>query len=306
MKPSFWLEKRREARLHAFGLALGLALAIGFHLAVLWGTRVDYRPALENARIRRVLLARPYRPAPPPPPPKPTPKPSAGTGAGADRLSSSPLPAKSSQPSDDETSARGTEAVGGERFQRGVVEKERGQEGAPVAQEANADAEVGSPPPPPPDEWELVLAELQARGKSLRAQGAAGDDLFASAAGAARKATGVGGTAGEGEEGFLDPRIRMNVVSYPSTTIDAAYPPIPYPDLRFQKRELQAGICRVYYRVWVDGAGRIVRRQIKTPTTAAERERYAAFVEAVTANVDTWPFERVEAEVHVDVLFEIE
>jgi hypothetical protein len=81
---------------------------------------------------------------------------------------------------------------------------------------------------------------------------------------------------------------------------------VRYPDLRVHRRELTAGICRVYYRVWTDDAGRIVRTQVKTPESQEDLRRYAAFVDAVKAAVADWPFPRGAAEVHVDVLFEIE
>ena len=116
---------------------------------------------------------------------------------------------------------------------------------------------------------------------------------------------GAGGQDGDGE-GYLDSRIRMTVVSYPPTSIEADRPAIPYPDLRFRRAQLQKGTCRVWYRVWTDGRGEIVRTQVKTPATKEERELYAEFVTQVEESVAEWPFPRQEAEVHIDVFFQIE
>jgi len=45
---------------------------------------------------------------------------------------------------------------------------------------------------------------------------------------------------------------------------------------------------------------------MKIPENVEDQKRYAPFVQAVTESVKDWPFELKVAEVHVDVLFEIE
>ncbi|MBI5018062.1 MAG: hypothetical protein HZB55_21565 [Deltaproteobacteria bacterium] len=172
------------------------------------------------------------------------------------------------------------------------------------------------------DEWSALLADLAARGKTLTAKQldeqrrAAGAAKNRSAGAGGDDASGRGGSGGRGSgrasgsgtdpDGFLDPRVRITVVSYPATSLDDRHPAIAYPDLRFHRRQLKAGICRVYVRVWTDGAGRVTRTQIKTPETEDAQQLYAPFVNAVTQAVAEWPFDRRAAEVHVDVLFEIE
>ena len=294
MGPPSGLEARRDARLRRFGLGLGLVLAAGIHAAFLWGPRVTYRPALEQARIRRVLVARPYRPPPPPPKPERTPAPEPGPGRSeaGPATESAPRPTPAPEPP-----APAPVVKAPPRAAPMVPDSPRAAAVAAPDRAGGAPAEAAAVPR---DEWTALLAELQARGRALRQATAAPE--ASTAAGQGENDPG----AGSGTEGYLDPRIRVTVVSYPPTGIEEVHPPIPYPDLRFHRSQLQAGICRVWYRVWTDRQGRIVRRQLKAPASAADRRRYAPFVEAVTRSVEEWPFDAREAEIHVDVLFEIE
>jgi len=295
----FGVERRQEARLHRFGLALGVVLAVAFHAALFWGPRVRYRPVLEEARVRRVLVAHPYQAAPPPPPPErvqteasPRP-PAAAVPPGEVRAATAAPRAAAASPPEG----------GGEEVRLGLAEPTTADRGRTAAAMPRPDAAPGKAQPAGPDEWTAVLAELRSRGASLAEQGHHRKDLARESAGGR---SGEAREAGEEGNGYLDPRIRATVASYPPTSVEMAHPPIPYPDLRFHRKQLQAGICRVYYRVWTDGRGRVVRFQLKYPTTREEEERYAPFVQAVREAVDQWPFDRTEAEVHVDVLFEIE
>ncbi len=293
------LETRRDARLRRFGLGLGLVLAAGIHAALLWGPRVTYRPALEQARIRRVLVARPYRPPPPPPRHERRPAPEPGRGRSRPEARPAPKPAPPPRPAPAPEPPAPAPAV-----QAPPPAAPAAMPESPRSAAVEAPDRAGGAPteaaPVPADEWTALLAELQARGRAL--QQAMGAPETSGVAGAGAGDPG----AGSGAEGYLDPRIRVTVVSYPPTGIEEAHPPIPYPDLRFHRSQLQAGICRVWYRVWTDRQGRIVRRQLKAPASAADRRRYAPFVEAVTRSVEEWPFDAREAEIHVDVLFEIE
>ncbi|WP_025321260.1 hypothetical protein [Deferrisoma camini] len=295
----------RDARLHRFGIALGLVLALGVHALLLWGPDVSYRPVLERARIRRVMRVRPY--VPPPPRPEPPPRPGTGAAKPAPAPRPAPTPARAAPAPAASLPAPAPGPPAGVQPRPGLPEPQVRRPGAPVA-ESRAEPRPPAPPrpaqvapEPQPDEWSAVLAELEARRRALGAdQGAASGEQEAVGAGPG------GAGAGPGEEGYLDPRIRVTVVSYPPTSIEELHPPISYPDLRFHRRELQKGICRVWYRVWTDRTGRIVKTQLKAPASREEQELYAPFVDAVVKSVESWPFERREAEIHVDVLFEIE
>jgi len=142
-------------------------------------------------------------------------------------------------------------------------------------------------------------AELEELGEALGSGVEEGDDLGS-------LGEGLGAGDGDGEGAYLDPRINLTVVSYPKTSIEDAFLEIEYPDLRFTRKQLQSGICRVYYRVWTDKMGRIVRDQLKTPSTREDLEKYSVFVDAVKSSVEYWVFDKVEADIHIDVLFEIE
>ncbi len=282
------LERRKDARLHRFGLGLGVLVAVVVHLAVLWGPRVSYRPVLEQARVRRVLVAQPYRPAPPPEPPAEVPGPAAKTAT-------APEPAAKPAPEPEAAPPPAPAAEAGAAARDAVVERPRTDRSVPAA--AQAEPAPRAEAAPAPDEWSAVMAQIEQRRQALE---------VARAEAASPAAAGGSAGSGEGREGFLDPRIRVTVVSYPPTDIETGHPPIPYPDLRFHRNQLEAGICRVWYRVWTDATGTVVRSQLKAPAGEADRARYAPFIEAVRTSVATWPFERRKAEIHIDALFEIE
>lgn len=287
-------QRRRDLRLQRFGLGLGLLLALAFHAALLWGPQVSYRPVLEEARVRRVLVAQPYRPAlHPPAQPMPPAQPDQAQSAPAAPTLAAEL-ARVPVPSP-------TPPVpgGGDRVREGTTAPALAETGLSVAAAPRGARAPGRAPAGSPDEWAALLAELQARGQEIAAQ-----DALHRAESETATAQPAGREAGKG--GYLDPRIRTKVVSYPPTSVETSHPPIPYPDLRFHREELQAGICRVWYRVWTDRTGRVVKSQLKAPSTRADLARYAPFVKAVEESVAQWPFDRAEAEVHIDVLFEIE
>lgn len=107
-------------------------------------------------------------------------------------------------------------------------------------------------------------------------------------------------------DNYLDSRIRMQVVSYPPSAIENSYTPISYPDLKLKRSQMKAGICRVYLRLYIDKQGRLSKTEVKTPATKEELEIYEPFVTKVKDSVFNWNFEPREAQVHVDVLFEIQ
>ncbi|MDF1553587.1 MAG: hypothetical protein P1P84_11025 [Deferrisomatales bacterium] len=291
MNSGYLLLRRREARLRRFGLALGVLLALVFHLALFWGPKVGYRPVLEQARVRRVLVARPYEPMPPPPPPQPVPRAEAPAPA-------APTPAPKVEVPPPRTAPAPRVAPEPEPPPRAARVPETVPDAARVAPKTDQDA------------WSSLLASLEGRKEDIavtRAARRAELEAQAAAMGAAGARSGVGGRGEEGDgDGYLDSRIRMTVVSYPPSSIEEGFPRIPYPDLRFRRAQLEKGTCRVWYRVWIDGSGKIVRTQLKTPDTEAERKLYAEFVTQVEQSVAEWPFPRQEAEVHIDVFFQIE
>lgn len=150
--------------------------------------------------------------------------------------------------------------------------------------------------------WQGVLAELEEKQRDLNTE----EKQWVKPAIKLKTATASAEPVQTGNaDDVMDPRIRLNIVSYPPSGIEQYQAAIPYPKLKVRRRELTEGICRVYYRVWTDGRGKVVRRELKTPATPEEKKLYAQFVEAVTKDVETWPFDRVAADIHVDVLFDL-
>jgi len=301
---SYLLLRRREARLRRFGLALGGVVALLAHLVLFWGPRVDYRPVLEQVRVQRVLVARPYQPTPPPPPPPPPPTvprpppPTPGLAPPPPVAAPAPAPMPAAVAQPDAAAAP----------QRKVADVPATDTKEARARPKGADDATLAPAPAQPDDWRNLLASLEGRQADIREKWQERKaEIEAQSAAVSPHDTQWGREgAEEAGDGFLDSRIRMTVVSYPPTAIENEYPAIPYPDLRFRRSQLEKGTCRVWYRVWVDGRGEIVRTQLKTPATEAERTLYAEFVTQVEQSVAEWPFPRQEAEVHIDVFFQIE
>lgn len=335
---------QKEARYGRFGLWLGVAIAIAFHLALFAVPTPRFLQKSED-QTQRGIIARTYRP-------QPLASPGAGTGSSAraarpseehgGRLEAAPqadlAPVRESRAQvglapenavgEDTASAgktRGGEQVGleGGAYKKGEHDDAQSQVatglghtgpgGRGIGHDIGAGASdgIGADNAARPTtetktatDWDRMLAllenkreELSTRETMMRAEREKQTQV------ASKKTTGV---AKEAEEGFLDSRIRINVVSYPSTTIERNFPAIRYPDLRFKRNQMEAGICRVYLRVWTDSAGRITRTELKTPTTRAEEVKYEPFITAVKTGVAEWPFQQTETQVHVDVLFEIQ
>jgi hypothetical protein len=168
--------------------------------------------------------------------------------------------------------------------------------------EGGGNADPRSAPDARGEAWQGVLAELEEKQRDLSSE----EKHWTKPAIKLKAASGGAEPVKIGNaEDVMDPRIRLNVVSYPPSGIEQYQATIPYPKLKVRRRELTEGICRVYYRVWTDGRGKVVKRELKTPATPEEKKLYAQFVEAVTKEVETWPFDRVAAEIHVDVLFDL-
>ena len=119
--------------------------------------------------------------------------------------------------------------------------------------------------------------------------------------------TGTGGGAGPGSGGgggYLDPRVRMVVTSYPPTGIEKRYTPVRYPEIRVKKHEYVAGWWNVYLQIRTDRNGNAVRTSVLRPETDGALERI--FVAQVRREVAGWTFDPQEAEINVDVRFYVE
>jgi len=133
------------------------------------------------------------------------------------------------------------------------------------------------------------------RGGSGTAQGGG------SGTGSRRKATGVEAPG----EGGLDRRVQMVVKSYPPTSIEQYFDPIPYPGVIIRRSNFQQGWCQVYLIVDVDGGGEVAHIAVERPHQES-RAQFEALLRAVESAVRSWDYDKVKAEVHVDVRFYVE
>jgi len=113
---------------------------------------------------------------------------------------------------------------------------------------------------------------------------------------------GDGGT-GKGS-GYMDPRVKVVVTSYPPTGIEQRYTQVPYPDRKVKAHQATSGWWNVYVQIRTDAAGKVARRIVLRPETDGPLERI--FVEQVNKEIDKWSFDRKEAEINVDVRFYVE
>jgi hypothetical protein len=124
--------------------------------------------------------------------------------------------------------------------------------------------------------------------------------------GAGRGGGGKGalGGKGSGGSGYLDPRVRMVVTSYPSTGIDRRYTVVPYPEIKVKKSEYTSGWWNVYIEILTDANGNITKYDVLRPETGGALEKL--FVEQVRKEIARWSFDPTPAEIHVDVRFHVE
>jgi hypothetical protein len=112
-------------------------------------------------------------------------------------------------------------------------------------------------------------------------------------------------TAAVQEDGGLDRRVQMVVKSYPPTEIEQDFEPIPYPEVIIRKSNFQQGWCQVYLIVNVDASGDVGRITVERPHQES-RAPFEALIRAVEGAVRSWDYDKVSAEVHVDVRFYVE
>lgn len=105
-------------------------------------------------------------------------------------------------------------------------------------------------------------------------------------------------------QGYLDPRIQVVVVTYPSTSIEKNYPPISYPDMKVKKHELQSGWCNVVLQIYTDNGGSIVTQNVLRPRGNDARDRL--FLEHTLDAVKNWRFDGKKAEIIIDVRYYVE
>lgn len=115
---------------------------------------------------------------------------------------------------------------------------------------------------------------------------------------------GDGGIQGKFEEGYLDPRVKLVVASYPVTAIERNHPLIAYPDMQVKKHELQSGWCNVVIRIYTDEMGKIAKQRVLRPTGDEMRERL--FLEHTLQEIKSWEFESARAEIIIDVRYFVE
>ena len=194
--------------------------------------------------------------------------------------------------------------------------RESGQTGEGGAADRSVQGSSGSPAE---TEFGSYLARLKSEGvqgwakesASRQRQGwrGSGKGSGSGTAGGSRPVTTGGGKgtnlgAGGTGVGYLDPRVKMVVTSYPPTGIEQRHTNVPYPDRKVKKHQFTSGWWNVYIQIRTDAAGRIIRRDILRPETSGELE--SIFVEQVKKEIDKWTFDRKEAEINVDVRFFVE
>jgi hypothetical protein len=106
-------------------------------------------------------------------------------------------------------------------------------------------------------------------------------------------------------DGGFDRRVNIVVTSYPPTSIERYFTEIPYPEVIIRKSNFQQGVCQVYLILRIDARGDVEKVLVERPDPAA-REQYKMLIAAVEAAVRSWDYDRVAAEVHVDVRFFVE
>jgi hypothetical protein len=313
----------RERRLHQFGLVAGLLLAVVVHLYIFFGPRVSYKPVLERAKVRRVLVAKPYRPQKANADDvvtKPDAKP-IKQAKSTEKKPAQPIKPAESKKGDltkkgaDLSGADASKAVQREKVQSSEAKVQGGQTSAgQSAQEQglevqalnpNASADDTGGESAPVDEvgekkqeeqWQELLAQMEQQNVDIVQEK---ERLKTQQQRASKVDDGT-------DEILEDSRIRIKVVSYPPSGIEQSHPAIEYPELTLRESQLQSGICRVYIRVWTDENGNIVKEEIKTPSRGPDRETYKVFIDRVLEEVRFWSLPRQESQIHIDVLFEIE
>ena len=162
----------------------------------------------------------------------------------------------------------------------------------------------------------MFFGEYQ-EGSAGRGSGGPGSEGQGSGSGARGAGQGAGGGDGRGgspspakhdaapRDAGLDRRVQMVVKSYPPSRIEEGYRPIPYPAVIIRKSSFQQGWCQVYLVLAINAGGEVESVTVERPE-AADRARFGPLIKAVESAVRYWDYDRVAAEVHVDVRFYVE
>lgn len=173
--------------------------------------------------------------------------------------------------------------------------------------------EGGAQGSPPIGEYGEYLARLRSEGVQGWARDSAGRMRQGwKGSGKGGKGLGVGTGSGEGGGagtgtgggGYLDPRVRMVVTSYPPTSIERRHTQVSYPDLKIKRRQYTSGWWNVFIQIRTDGGGNVIRTDLLRPETDGPLEKI--FVEQVRREIARWSFDRTAAEINVDVRFHVE
>jgi hypothetical protein len=132
-----------------------------------------------------------------------------------------------------------------------------------------------------------------------------GDGSGTGGSGAGRGGRAPAAPAPGARESEMDRRVQMIVKSYPPTPIEERFDPIPYPGVVIRKSHFQQGWCQVYLVLQLDERGEVESVAVERPQPQ-DRPRYEALIAAVEKSVRAWDYDRVRAEVHVDVRFYVE
>ncbi|HQT96569.1 MAG: hypothetical protein ACYC47_02510 [Desulfobacteria bacterium] len=178
---------------------------------------------------------------------------------------------------------------------------------------ASDGVEVGAQGSPPIGEYGEYLARLRSEGvqgwardsagrmrQGWKGSGKGGKGLWIGSGGGDGRGGGGGGMGG----GYLDPRVRMVVTSYPPTSIEHRHTQVTYPDLKVKKTQYTSGWWNVYIQIRTDGGGNVIRTDLLRPETDGPLEKI--FVAQVRREIARWSFDRTAAEINVDVRFYVE
>ncbi len=111
---------------------------------------------------------------------------------------------------------------------------------------------------------------------------------------------------GKFQDTYLDPRVKLVVVSYPTSSIEKNHPTIFYPDVKVKKRELQSGWCNIVVSINTDERGNAIRQNILRPAREELSEREKLFLEHTLEELKGWSFDRVKSEIVIDVRYFVE
>ncbi|MFA6146617.1 MAG: hypothetical protein WC899_00205 [bacterium] len=182
---------------------------------------------------------------------------------------------------------------------------------------ASTGVEGGAQGSPPIGEYGQYLARLRSEGvqgwardsagrmrQEWKGSGKGGRGLGSGSGGGEGGGSGSGGGGGSKGSGYLDPRVRMVVTSYPPTSIERRHTQVTYPDLKVKKHQYTTGWWNVFIQIRTDGQGNVLRTDLLRPETEGPLEKI--FVEQVRREIARWSFDEKAAEINVDVRFYVE